>query len=102
MLAYWSSDFPATVPPACVPPQTAPVWDPPAFCRHESPKPLFQRVLAWVFTWRTDCVGFGPNSARPRATSLPLGCHAVTFVDATTGERGYSWEGGAEGNGPEP
>jgi hypothetical protein len=84
VLAYWSSGTPADIPTHCVPPSA---------CAHESAKPLFQHVLAWVFTWRTDCppatgpLPLGGGSPRPEATFPPLACGAITFVDANTGSR---------------
>jgi hypothetical protein len=95
-LAYWSSDFPASTSPQCVP-QPGPVWNPPPACAREIPKPWYQHVLAWVFTWRTDCIVLGPvrqPGAAPIPTAPPLSCRAITFVDASTGQLGSMYEGG--------
>ncbi len=88
ILAYWTSANPATIPASCVPPDsgTTPAT-PPADC---PTTPLFAHVLAWVFTWRTDCSPTGPNvpagmPAHVVPSWSPFACTAITFVDATTG-----------------
>lgn len=90
-LAYWSSDTPATIPADCVPhaTRTSP-WTAPSNCLST---PLYTRVLAWVFDWRTDCASAGGPaslagaSARPMPSLPPHACTAITFVDAVTGHR---------------
>lgn len=98
-LASWSSDTPATIPPACVPPAnlTTP-GAAPSNCRAT---PTYQHVVAWVFEWRSDCQSSGGpaplsgTTVRPQPTLPPLACTAITFVDATTGATGFLYVGGA-------
>lgn len=89
-LAYWSSGAPANIPADCVPQATASSpWVAPANC---ASTPLYKHVLAWVFTWRTDCLTLGgPVESRaptvdPASSSPPQPCTAITFVDADTGD----------------
>jgi len=88
-LAYWSSDTPATISPDCQPHASLNSrWGAPLNC---TSTPLYKHLLAWVFTWRTDCITFGRPSpgAGPKPGPMPsrpqLGCTAITFVDADTG-----------------
>lgn len=87
-LALWSSATPATMPADCVPPAIhATPWAAPASCQLT---PLYTDVLAWVFTWRTDCLSSGGAylaGSTPRAmpTSQRFACTAMAYVDATTG-----------------
>jgi hypothetical protein len=89
-LAYWTSDTPATMPTECAGPDLSRV---PAYCKSASTKPIYQHVLAWVFTWRTDCgpvLGpVPPPGQTPGSELVParLSCTSITFVDATTGKR---------------
>ena len=88
-LAYWSSDTPATISPDCQP-HSSPnsPWGAPLNC---TSTPLYKHVLAWVFTWRTDCITLGPYNpgAGTEPGTMPsrphLACTAITFVDADTG-----------------
>ncbi len=98
-LAYWSSDTPATIPPECVPPATLTTpWAAPSNCPST---PIYHHVLAWVFTWRSDCHSTGGPaplagaSPRPVPSWPPLACTSITFVDATTGAHSdYLMQGG--------
>jgi hypothetical protein len=89
-LAYWSSDRPALMPSECAGPDLSRA---PTYCQSASIKPIYQHVLAWVFTWRTDCGPISgpplPPGQTPISRSLPAGlsCTSITFVDATTGKR---------------
>jgi hypothetical protein len=98
VLAYWSSATPGTIPPQCVPQTTqTSASPPPAAC---PVTPLYTNVLAWVFTWRMDCVPAGgpyipPGMSRPTPHSWPpLSCSAITLVNAATGEPGVLIESG--------
>lgn len=88
-LAYWSSDAPATISPDCQPHSSpSSPWAAPLNC---TSTPLYKHVLAWVFTWRTDCISFGPynRAAGTKPGTMPnrpdVACTAITFVDADTG-----------------
>jgi hypothetical protein len=90
-LAYFSSDSPGTMPADCEVPATLTTpWAAPTDCPIT---PLYPHVLAWVFTWRSDCESTGgpaqPVGAPPHSapTLPPLACTAITFVDAATGHR---------------
>ena len=84
-LAYWSSDTPARMPAECAGPDLSRV---PAYCKSAAAKPIYQQVLAWVFTWRTDCGPvIGPPGRIPQQPPPRLSCTLITFVDATTGIR---------------
>jgi hypothetical protein len=97
-LADWSSDSPATMPADCVPNATQTPWSPPADCADITP--MYQHVLAWVFTWREDCmpVGGAPvgpaGSQPPKPSYPPMSCRGITFVDANSGQPGFTAEGG--------
>ncbi len=89
-LAYWSSDTPATMPTECAGPDLSRV---PAYCKSATIKPIYQHILAWVFTWRSDCGPIlgpvPPPGQTPGSPLAParLSCTSITFVDATTGQR---------------
>ncbi len=95
-LAYWSSDTPATIASGCSGPDLSQM---PEYCKTAPAKPFYQQVLAWVFTWHTDCGGPGGSGGasvpgQPRGQPQPVfprACTAISFVDATTGTRsGYT------------
>lgn len=104
VLAYLSASYPATIRPECFPPSnsSSSPWASPASCANgNDTTPNYTHILAWAFTWRSDCgLGTGPPAApnaTPRAlpTPQPLSCGAFTFVDATTGSQGFSESAGA-------
>jgi hypothetical protein len=82
-LAYWSSDTPATIAPDCQPHSSSSTpWGAPFNC---TSTPLYKHVLAWVFTWRTDCITSGPYNPGAMPPRPRLACTAITFVDADNG-----------------
>jgi len=74
----------------CIPPECMPGASPSAkACDMSVVKPLYQHMLSWVITWRSECGPFfGPIPApgsTPRPPQPPMTCTSVGFVDATTG-----------------
>jgi hypothetical protein len=63
----------------------------PASCASDPAVPVYQHRLAWVFTWYSPCLSFGPPGSLP---STPFTCLNVVPFDATTGDETYSFSGG--------
>jgi len=89
-LAYLSdAGFRCCIPPECMP-GASPSAKP---CDESVVKPVYQHLLSWVITWRSECgmssgggagLGRRPGSTPPPPPP-PMTCTTLTFVDATTG-----------------